>query len=149
MTKKMRRSSARAIFAGICLLLFFGVASSAFAQQKPVLPPPPDTQQKTIPQQAPTVHVSVRLVHLVAAVMDRRNKFVTDLNENDFKIFEDGKQQRITQFSRQADLPLRIGMLLDTSNSIRERLHFEKDAAVDFLYSVIRRHQDQIGRAHV
>lgn len=143
MTKKMRKNTARTIFAGICLLLLLGIASRTFAQQKPVLPPPPDTQQKTIPQQAPTVRVSVRLVHLVAAVMDRRNKFVTDLNENDFKIFEDGKQQRITQFSRQADLPLRIGMLLDTSNSIRERLHFEKDAAVDFLYSVIRRHQDQ------
>ncbi|HEV2183338.1 MAG TPA: hypothetical protein VGR39_06615, partial [Candidatus Acidoferrales bacterium] len=70
MTKKTRRNTASTIFVGICLLLLRGIASSAFAQQKPVLPPPPDTQQKTI-QQAPTVRVSVRLVHLVAAVMDR------------------------------------------------------------------------------
>lgn len=75
--------------------------------------------------------------------MDRRNKFVTDLTQNDFQVFEDGKEQRITYFSRQANLPLRIGMLLDTSNSIRERLHFEQDAAIDFLYNVIRRGQDQ------
>lgn len=75
--------------------------------------------------------------------MDRRHKFVTDLNENDFEVFEDGRRQPITSFSRQTDLPLRIAMLLDTSNSIRERLHFEKDAAIDFLYNVIRRGKDQ------
>ncbi|MGH9728636.1 MAG: VWA domain-containing protein [Candidatus Acidiferrales bacterium] len=137
----MTKKTASTIIAAISLL-FLGVAGSVCAQQKPVLPPPPASQQKTIPQQAPTLHVNVRLVHLVAAVMDRRNKFVTDLGQGDFKIFEDGKEQHITQFSRQADLPLRIGMLLDTSNSIRERLHFEKDAAVDFLYNVVRRHQD-------
>jgi len=91
----------------------------------------------------PKLRVNVGLVHLVAAVMDRRNKFVTNLTQSDFKVFEDGKQQPITQFSRQVDLPLRIGMLLDTSNSIRERLHFEKDAAIDFLYNVIRRHKDE------
>lgn len=134
------------ILAAVAVLFLLGNARNAFAQQKPVPPPPtnpPAAQQKTIPQQAPTLHVNVRLVHLVAAVMDRRNKFVTDLNQSDFKIFEDGKQQPVTQFSRQADLPLRIGILLDTSNSIRERLHFEKDAAIDFLYNVIRRNQDQ------
>ena len=75
--------------------------------------------------------------------MDRRHKFVTDLNENDFHVFEDGHPQRITSFFRQTDLPLRIGMLLDTSNSIRERLHFEKDAAIDFLFTAIRRGKDQ------
>jgi len=128
---------------GISLSFLLGIAGAALAQQKPLpVPPPPAGEHKTAPQQAPTLHVNVRLVHLVAAVMDRRNKFVTDLNKNDFKIFEDGKQQPITQFSRQADLPLRIGMLIDTSNSIRERLHFEKDAATDFLYNVIRRNQD-------
>ncbi|MHB8410458.1 MAG: VWA domain-containing protein [Candidatus Acidiferrales bacterium] len=128
------------------VLFFVGNAGSAFAQQKPVRPPrtnPPAAQQKTPLKQAPTLHVNVRLVHLVAAVTDRRNKFVTNLNQSDFKVFEDGRQQPITQFSRQADLPLRIGMLLDTSNSIRERLHFEKDAAIDFLYNVIRRNKDQ------
>lgn len=112
---------------------------------------PPPAQQQTKPQQqnpaapprAPQQRFTVGLVHLVAAVMDRRNKFVTDLTQNDFEVFEDGQQQRITYFSRQADLPLRIGMLLDTSNSIRERLHFEQDAAIDFLYNVLRHGQDE------
>ncbi|MGB6482226.1 MAG: VWA domain-containing protein [Candidatus Acidiferrales bacterium] len=115
-------------------------------------PPPPQQQQQTKPAQpqnpanpprAPGQRFTVGLVHLVAAVTDRRNKFVTDLTQNDFEVFEDGREQHITYFNRQAGLPLRIGMLLDTSNSIRERLHFEQDAATDFLYNVIRRGQDQ------
>ncbi|MFZ0333373.1 MAG: VWA domain-containing protein [Candidatus Acidiferrales bacterium] len=116
------------------------------AQQLPPPPPQqakPQTQNPANPPRAPGQRFTVGLVHLVAAVMDRRNKFVTDLTQNDFQVFEDGKEQRITYFSRQANLPLRIGMLLDTSNSIRERLHFEQDAAIDFLYNVIRRGQDQ------
>jgi Ca-activated chloride channel homolog len=108
------------------------------AQQSPL---PPSQQQN--PPRAPGQHFTVGLVHLVAAVTDRRNKFVTDLTQNDFEVFEDGQQQRITFFSRQADLPLRIAMLLDTSNSIRERLHFEQDAAIDFLYNVLRHGQDE------
>ncbi len=51
--------------------------------------------------------------------------------------------QEITYFGRETDLPLRIGILLDTSNSIRPRLEFEKEAAMDFLQSVIRRNKDQ------
>jgi Ca-activated chloride channel homolog len=122
-------------------------AGSAFAQAKPVpppQPPPQSSQQKTVnPQQIPHTVTSSGIVRQVATVMDRRHKFVTDLNIDDFKVYEDGKQQPILFFSRQTDLPLRIGMLLDTSNSIRERLHFEKDAAIDFLYNVIRRGKDQ------
>lgn len=125
--------------------LFFapGIASAQQSpppQQQEAKPPQP---QKPAPPRAPGQRFTVGLVHLVAAVMDRRNKFVTDLTQNDFEVFEDGQQQRITYFSRQADLPLRIGMLLDTSNSIRERLHFEQDAAIDFLYNVLRHGQDQ------
>jgi Ca-activated chloride channel homolog len=82
------------------------------------------------------------LVHLVATVADRRHKFVTDLDEKDFQVLEDGRQQKIQFFSRETDLPLRIGVLLDTSNSIRPRFRFEQDAAIDFLGNVIRRSKD-------
>ena len=51
--------------------------------------------------------------------------------------------QEIRYFGRETDLPLRIGVLLDTSNSIRPRLDFEKDAALDFLQHVLRRNKDQ------
>jgi VWFA-related protein len=121
-------------------------AANAAAQAKPVTPPAsPPAQQNTIapPQSSQVIQRSANVVKLVATVMDRRHKFVTDLGESDFKVFEDGRPQSPTLFFRQTDLPLRIGMLLDTSNSIRERLHFEKDAAIDFLYNAIRRGKDQ------
>jgi VWFA-related protein len=137
----MRRFLTISILALAALL----AAESVSAQAKPVLPPnPPASQQKTLtPPQTPQIVQHARLVSLPATVMDRRHKFVTDLNQSDFEVLEDGHPQRITSFFRQTDLPLRIGMLLDTSGSIRERLHFEKDAAIDFLYNVIRRNKDQ------
>ncbi len=105
--------------------------------------PPRQGQQPGQDQtQQPPLKVTSGLVHLVAAVSDRRHNFVTDLEKQDFKILEDGKPQTIQFFGRETDLPLRIAMLLDTSNSIRERLHFEKDAATDFLVNVIRRNKD-------
>ncbi|HEV2288870.1 MAG TPA: VWA domain-containing protein [Candidatus Acidoferrales bacterium] len=122
----------------LAVLTFLLLAAAASAQQTQLPPPPP--QQQGPP---PKTVIHVGLVHLVAAVTDRRDKFVTDLTKNDFSVTEDGKKQDITYFARQADLPLRIGVLLDTSNSIRLRLHFEQDAAIDFLYNVIRRNRDQ------
>jgi len=85
----------------------------------------------------------VRLVDILFTVVNRRQKFVTDLQRENFSVLEDGQPQEIRFFSRQTDLPLRVGMLLDTSNSIRDRLKFEQEAAIDFLFSVIRRHKDQ------
>ena len=137
----------RRISIALLFLAFLLTSGYALAQQQSSPPQqqakPPQTQNQPALPQAPGVQRTVGLVHLVAAVTDRRNKFVTDLTRNDFDVYEDGKEQRITYFSTQANLPLRIGMLMDTSNSIRERLHFEQDAAIDFLYNVIRRGQDQ------
>ena len=82
------------------------------------------------------------LVHLVATVVDKHHNFITDLDKSDFKVIENGVPQEIRFFSRETDLPLRIALLLDTSNSIRPRLEFEKDAAIDFLSKVIRRNKD-------
>jgi Ca-activated chloride channel homolog len=131
-------------------------ASAAHAQQtapQSTTPPasPPagapqqsqsDSQSKPPQQQVPTIKASTTLVRLVATVMDRHRNFITDLNQSDFKILEDGLPQDIKYFTRETDLPLRIGLLLDTSNSIRPRLQFEQDAAIDFLSNVVRRNKD-------
>jgi VWFA-related protein len=105
------------------------------AQQRPV-PPPPGKQEM------PTIRRGVDLVNVVFSVLNRREKFVTELDKGNFRVFEDDKEQKVDFFSRETDLPLRIGLLLDTSNSIRERLKFEQEAATDFLHSVIRRNKD-------
>ena len=85
----------------------------------------------------------VNLVDVLFTVFNRQNKIVANLEQKDFRVTDDGAPQQILFFSRQTDLPLRVGLLLDTSNSIRSRLKFEQDAAIDFLYSVIRRDKDQ------
>jgi Ca-activated chloride channel family protein len=99
---------------------------------------------KTSPNQnqLPTISVTSGLVHLVVTVTDRRRSFVTDLDQGDFKVLENGNPQDIRFFGRETDLPLRIGLLIDTSNSIRPRLSFEQEAAIDFLNKVIRRNKD-------
>jgi Ca-activated chloride channel family protein len=110
-------------------------------QKAPAAQNPADPGQAAQNKMPPIVSTT-GLVHLVATVTDRRHNFVTDLEQSDFKILEDNTPQDIRFFGRETDLPLRIGVLLDTSNSIRPRLAFEQDAAIDFLDGVIRRNKD-------
>src|ERR1700722_18740780 len=112
--------------------------SPAPAQNPPTGPTPP-----AAPGAQSTVTVNVNLVDVLFTVLNRRNKLVPELDKSDFKIFDDNVQQEIRYFSKQTDLPLRIGMLLDTSNSIRDRLKFEQDASINFLYSVLRHNKDE------
>ncbi|HEY1483555.1 MAG TPA: VWA domain-containing protein [Candidatus Acidoferrum sp.] len=118
------------------------------AQQQPSPTPPPTPPASSQAQEAPqrsqtTIPVRVNLVDVLFTVLNRRNKLVSDLDKPDFKVFDDNVPQDIRYFSRQNDLPLRIGMLLDTSNSIRDRIKFEQDAANNFLFSVLRRNKDE------
>jgi Ca-activated chloride channel homolog len=114
--------------------------------QPPPVAPPAQTDQNPPPPLAPSkeppIKVTTGLVHLVVTVMDHHHAFITDLDKSDFKVLENGTPQDIRFFGRETDLPLRIALLLDTSNSIRPRLEFEKDAAVDFLSKTIRRNKD-------
>jgi len=113
-------------------------------QNPPPTPPPAGQQQQQEPQKSPTtIRTQVNLVDVLFTVLDRRNKLISNLEKEDFKIFDDNQAQDIRYFSKQSDLPLRIGMLLDTSNSIRDRLRFEQDAANNFLFSVLRRNKDE------
>lgn len=97
------------------------------------------TQSGTIP----TITKTVNLVNVLFTVSDKKNRLVLDLTKDDFRVFEDHKPQKIGFFSRETNLPLRIGVLIDTSNSIRERLHFEQEAAIDFLNETLRPGRDQ------
>jgi len=110
--------------------------------QQPAGAPAQNGEQNPVQNGTSTIRRVTQLVQLVAAVTDRRQKFITDLDVGDFRILDDGHQQKISFFSRQTDLPLRIALLLDTSNSIRDRLNFEQDASIDFLTDLLRRHKD-------
>ncbi len=121
-------------------------SSAAQAGSNPQASPPakPDAAQgQELPQRVDqTITRTINLVDVLFTVLSRRNKLVPDLEKENFKVFDNNIQQTIRFFTRQTDLPLRIGMLLDTSNSIRDRIKFEQDAAVNFLYSVLRRNKD-------
>lgn len=109
----------------------------------PAKPGPQEPTQQQAPPVTPQVKVQVNLVDVLFTVLNRRNKLVPDLEKQDFEVFDDKLPQEIRYFSRQTDLPLRIGMLVDTSNSIRERIKFEQDASINFLFSVLRRGRDE------
>jgi VWFA-related protein len=102
----------------------------------------PNSNNSQSPGDQSRIRVRVELVNVLTTVTDKKNRLVTDLTKDDFRIFEDGRPQEIRFFSRETDLPLRIGILVDTSNSIRERLSFEQEAAVDFLDAALRPGKD-------
>ncbi len=83
------------------------------------------------------IKVHVDLVNVLFTVNDKKNRFVINLTKDDFRVLENSKPQTVRFFSRESNLPLRIGLLVDTSNSIRDRLRFEQEAAIDFLSSVL------------
>jgi Ca-activated chloride channel homolog len=81
---------------------------------------------------------------VIFTVTDKHGKFVKDLQQNDFRVMDDSKPAAaIEGFSRETNLPLRVGLLIDASNSIRERFTFEQEAAIEFLSSIIRPRSDQ------
>ncbi len=90
-------------------------------------------------QRQPPFRVEVETVNVLVSVHDKESgRFLTDLTAEDFEIFEDGVPQTLTNFSKQTDLPLSIGLLVDTSSSVKIKLDFEKEAAADFIFSVLR-----------
>jgi Ca-activated chloride channel family protein len=125
------------------MLFVVGLASAGTAfpprQQAQQPPPPPPANGQTAPQ----IVQRVSEVDIILAALNHRQRFVTDLDRADFRAFDDNVQQEIKFFARQTDLPLRVALLLDTSNSIRPRLQFERDAAIDFVYDVLRPDRDQ------
>ena len=66
---------------------------------------------------------------MLFTVTDKKGRFVTDLTKDDFEVIENKKPQDIQEFTAETDLPLRLGILIDTSNSIRDRFKFEQEAA--------------------
>jgi Ca-activated chloride channel family protein len=97
----------------------------------------------TEPNSIVTIKSRVNEVNVLFIAMNKHGKFVRDLNKNDFSILDDHKPpQQIVRFSQQTDLPLQIGLLIDTSGSVHGRFQFEQDAAIGFLQHTLRPHYD-------
>ncbi|HYV07484.1 MAG TPA: VWA domain-containing protein, partial [Blastocatellia bacterium] len=129
----MRRLTALAVSA-LTILVF--ICASGLAQ-KPA-PQKPRAQDDT-PQK-----LGVLDVRLPVSVKEK-SKFVSGLTISNFEVYEDGKRQQILKFISPSQLPLNIAMLMDTSNSVKLKLPFEKDAAEDFVATVTTfRRKDQV-----
>ncbi len=100
-------------------------------------------QQSQQSDEPARISVEVTRVNLLFTVTDKKGKFVTDLTKDDFEVIDAKKPQAISEFTAESDLPLRLAILIDTSNSIRDRFHFEQEAASEFLKSVIKSNQDK------
>lgn len=98
---------------------------------------PPDSQDKN------RITLDVSRVNMLFTVSDKKGRFITDLTKDDFDVFESKKPQGIIEFSAESDLPLRLAILIDTSNSIRERFRFQQEAATAFIDGTVRPRQDR------
>lgn len=101
-------------------------------------PETPSTQQAPASTGIPTLRVSVNLVDLFFVVHDKAGKLIPNLTQADCNIFEDDAPQKLKSFTAQTDLPLSIGILLDTSLSQQRVLPDEQKAASAFLRRILR-----------
>jgi len=89
--------------------------------------------------ETPTIKVEVNVANILATVRDSRGALVNSLTQDDFEILEDGKPQQVRYFSRETNLPLTLGLLVDVSASQRNLLQVERRAAEQFLDSVLQK----------
>ncbi len=90
------------------------------------------------PNPTDTITLDVTRVNFLYTVTDKKGRFVTNLTKDDFEVVESKRPQTILEFTAESNLPLRLGVLIDTSNSIRDRFRFQQEAAVEFLKSAMR-----------
>jgi VWFA-related protein len=95
-------------------------------------------------QDLPTFSTDVKVVSLLATVRNKNGAIVRDLSKDDFTLLENGRPQTIRYFSRESDLPLTLGLMVDTSMSQRRVLDAERGASFRFLDQVLRENKDQV-----
>src|SRR5215472_14851186 len=89
--------------------------------------------------QPPTLKVDVDVVSILASVRDKKNGLIPSLQKDDFTVLEDGKPQTIKYFTKETDLPLTIGLLVDVSRSQENLIDIERQAASQFFSQVLRK----------
>ena len=121
-------------------LTFVAAAQNSQPQNKPAptATPTPDPNQAEV--------VNIRRVRLPITVTDKKGQFVSGLTANDFLILEDKVPQKIDFFTSEENnnLPLYVGVLMDTSPSTAAKLKFEQEAAMNFIQTVVRPRRDRV-----
>jgi len=144
------------IFLGFMLA---AVSSAATVQaQQPAAPAPvpsaaqpaqapaatQSAEQQAEESAAPVVHLGVNEVNLIFTVTDKHGHYIPNLQQSDFALLDDRKSPaKVNSFRQQINLPLRVGILVDTSTSIRTRFKFEQQAATEFLLQILKAKSDR------
>jgi VWFA-related protein len=144
----------------IGLVLAAGFSFTALSAQQPATPPAtppaqtPAAQQPGAPaaaptadqadQAAPVIHLGVDEVNLIFTVTDKHGHYIPNLQQSDFALLDDQKAPaRVNYFRQQINLPLRVGIVIDASTSIRSRFQFEQQSATEFLLQILKSRSDR------
>jgi Ca-activated chloride channel family protein len=149
--------------AGLALVLTAAAVSqttppaTAPGAAPPAVPPaaPPKTSPQPSPQSSTspatnaqtddnfTIKTNVNEVNLIFTVTDKHGRFIPNLQQRDFALLDNQKAPaQVFNFTQQTNLPLRVGIMIDASTSIRQRFEFEQNAAIQFLQQVVRPQTD-------
>ena len=139
----------RKILAILCAAAFSLIALHA---QQPATHPAAQPAQTPAAQpadqqgdvSAPTIKLGVNEVNLIFTVTDRHGHYNPNLNQSDFALLDDQKAPaKVNSFHQQINLPLRVGIVIDASTSIRSRFQFEQQSATEFLLQILRARSDR------
>ena len=101
------------------------------------------SQSLSAADSATTITKTVNEVNVVFTVTDKHGRYVKDLARADFSVLDDSKPAQPRSFHNETDLPLQVGLLVDASNSVRDRFKFEQEAAIEFLNQTVRPRYDK------
>jgi VWFA-related protein len=144
------------VFCGFMFAAAVSAASLSAQQPTTPAPVPPAAQpvqapaagqsadQQSEESAAPVVHLGVNEVNLIFTVTDKHGHYIPNLQQSDFALLDDRKAPaKVNSFRQQINLPLRIGILVDTSTSIRSRFQFEQQSANEFLLQILKAKSDR------
>jgi VWFA-related protein len=104
----------------------------------------PASPQNSSDDAAATITKTVNEVNVVFTVTDKHGRYVKNLAKGDFSVLDDSKPaEQIRSFHNETDLPLQVGLLVDASNSVRDRFKFEQESAIEFLNQTVRPRYDK------
>ena len=166
-TAEVRRRGSRILLIAVAAVSVAVASAVSFSAQtpsgqsapstasQPAQAPAPQSTPQAAPAQADqngsssdvgtyTIKKSVNEVSLIFTVTDKHGHYIPNLNQSDFALLDDQKAPaRVNSFHQQINLPLRVGILIDTSSSIRSRFQFEQQSAKEFLLQVLRAKNDR------
>ena len=146
----------RWLYAFACTLLVAVFPWMLLPAQQPATPPSQPAPTPAAPQKAsppadqaddsagPTIRLGVNEVNLIFTVTDRHGHYIPNLRQSDFALLDDQKApEKVNDFRQQINLPLRVGIVIDASTSIRTRFQFEQQSATEFLTETLKSRGDR------